>query len=60
MQKTCDYCNEVFQTGEVLFAICPVKYKEIPSRIAYSLSTPQEVKELYHQACFFDAFGDIE
>ena len=60
MRKPCDFCEEVFKDGEIVFAICPVKYKEIPSKVAYSLSVPKEVKELYHQECFFDAFGEIQ
>jgi hypothetical protein len=57
--KTCDYCQEIFKDGEIVYAVCPVKYKQIPSRVVYSLSTPREVKEIYHPGCFIDAFGDL-
>lgn len=60
MQKTCDFCSVPFKDEETVLIISPVTYKEIPSRVAYSLSAPREVREIYHEECFLEAFGDIE
>lgn len=59
MTKRCDFCEKTFKDGEDVMAICPVRYKEISSRIAYSLSKPDVVNYLYHPECFEEFIGEL-
>jgi hypothetical protein len=56
MTKICDYCDNSLVDGEIVTIIANVRYKQIPSRVAFALSTPDQVEEIYHQECFIYAY----
>lgn len=51
MVKYCPVCDEPINDGEDVAAVVKSTMKELPSKMAYAITTPTECVEVIHWRC---------
>jgi len=52
MTKHCPYCGVPLIDGDRVIAAVKTTYRQLPSRIAFAVTTPTECIEIQHEDCW--------
>ena len=52
MQKACYFCDNLLHDEEPITIVYDGFYRDIPSRVHFSVSAPEEISEMYHRECY--------
>lgn len=52
MRRACSSCEEFFLDGEEVVIVYDGQFKDIASKVAYAVSPPVEIREIFHTTCY--------